>query len=298
MLDVFLEVILPVALVAVVGGVAGRRLGLPVEPFSKAVFFLFSPCLTFTLIVGIELDGDDVARVVAVCVAVFAVNVIVAQVWARLRGEDARTIAGLSLASSVANQGNLGLPISLLALGERGLEVAALTFVTGVVLFSSAGVAVALAGRDSARQAIVAPLRFPAIYAAGAAVLVNLTNVELPLAVDSAVGTLADASIPTMLVVLGLQLHVPPRLELGLPLAASANRLLVGPAVAWAVGAAVGLDGVPWKAVVIAAGLPTAVMVTVLATQLDARPDLGVRSVIVSTALSVLTLTVLVSLVR
>jgi predicted permease len=209
-LRVFLDVILPVALAAIAGGVVGRRLGLPVEPFAAAVFHLFNPCLVFTLIAGLELEGGDVVGVVVVGLAVFAVNVAVAQAWSRLRGDDERTVAGLSLASAVANQGNLGLPISALALGTAGLEVASVAFVTGVVLWSSLGVAVGSFGRGRLREALVAPLRYPAVYAAAAGVVVNLTDVDLPTALDASLGTLADASIPTMLLVLGLQLHVPP----------------------------------------------------------------------------------------
>jgi predicted permease len=297
-LRVFLDVILPVVVVALVGGVVGRRLGLTVEPFSAAVFNLFNPCLVFTLIAGLELDAGDVARVVVVGVAVFAVNVLVAQAWSRLRGDDDRTVAGVSLASAVANQGNLGLPISRLALGGAGLEVAALSFVTGVVLWSTAGVAAASIGRGGGtRKALVAPFRYPAIYAAALGAVVNVTNVHLPALVHESIGTLADASIPCMLLVLGLQLHLPSPGDLVDPVVASMNRLLVGPLVAAPLAAAIGLEGIPWKAVVIAAGMPTAVMVTVLAHQLDAHPELGVRAVMVSTLASVATLTALIWLV-
>ncbi|MGE3835200.1 MAG: AEC family transporter [Acidimicrobiia bacterium] len=298
MLRVFLDVILPVVLVAVAGGVVGRRLGLDVAPFSAAVFNLFNPCLVFTLIAGIELDAGDVGRVVAVGVAVFASNVGLAQAWSRLRGDDARTVAGLSLASAVANQGNLGLPISRLALGGAGLEIAVVTFVTGVVLWTTAGVAAASVGRGGGlRQVLVAPFRYPAVYAALAGTVVNVANVRLPVLVEESVGTLADASIPCMLLVLGLQLHLPSRGDLVDPVVASVNRLLVGPLLAAPFAALIGLDGVPWKAVVIAAGMPTAVMVTVVAQQLDAHPELGVRSVMVSTVASIVTLTVLIALV-
>ncbi|MGD9798498.1 MAG: AEC family transporter, partial [Acidimicrobiia bacterium] len=256
------------------------------------------PCLAFTLIAGIELDAGDVGRVVAVGVAVFASNVGLAQAWSRLRGDDARTVAGLSLASAVANQGNLGLPISRLALGGAGLEIAVVTFVTGVVLWTTAGVAAASVGRGGGlRQVLVAPFRYPAVYAALAGTVVNVANVRLPVLVEESVGTLADASIPCMLLVLGLQLHLPSRGDLVDPVVASVNRLLVGPLLAAPFAALIGLDGVPWKAVVIAAGMPTAVMVTVVAQQLDAHPELGVRSVMVSTVASIVTLTVLIALV-
>src|SRR5215212_5357451 len=165
-------------LVAVIGGAIGRRIGLELETMSRAVFWLFSPCLVFMSIVDITLAGDQVARIVAVGAIVFAANIAVAQVWARSRGDDERTVAGASLAGSVANQGNLGLPISRLAFGSAGLDVAVVSFVTGVVLWSSAGIAVASIGRSSMRRAMVAPFRYPAVYAAAAATVINVGDLH------------------------------------------------------------------------------------------------------------------------
>jgi predicted permease len=142
-----------------------------------------------------------------------------------------------------------------------------------------------------------APFRYPAIYAAALGAVVNLGNIHLPALVHESVGTLADASIPCMLLVLGLQLHLPSRGDLVDPVFASCNRLLIGPIVAAPLAALIGLDGVPWKAVVIAAGMPTAVMVSVLSHQLDAHPELGVRAVMVSTLGSIASLTALIWLV-
>ena len=53
MLDVLLEVVLPVLLVAAVGGIVGNRLQFSIETFSKAEFHLFSPCLVFMSIAEI-----------------------------------------------------------------------------------------------------------------------------------------------------------------------------------------------------------------------------------------------------
>jgi predicted permease len=101
-----------------------------------------------------------------------------------------------------------------------------------------------------------------------------------------------------MLIVLGLQFHAPSRRDLVDPLLVSANRLVLGPLVAWAAASALGLGGVPWATSILLAGMPTAVMVTILSAELDARPALAVRCVIVSTMLSLATLTVLITLVR
>jgi predicted permease len=300
LLDVFFEVVLPVLAVAAVGGYVGRRLGFSLDTMSKAVFYLFSPCLVFTSIAEIELSGGDIARLVAVAVGVFAVNAIVAFGWSTARRTDRATRAAGVLSSCVVNQGNMGLPMAALAFGEAGLQIAVVVFVAGVLLWSSAGIALgSLArGTHSPRRAMLAPLRYPSIYAALAGALVNVANIDLPVAVAESTRTLGQASVPSMLVVLGLQFRRPRLDDISEPIAASVNRLLIGPLVAWPMGALIGLGGVTARTSIMMAGMPTAVMSTILAIELDAKPELVVRTVIISTLLSVVSLTILIGILR
>lgn len=297
MLRVFADVMLPVLLVAAVGGVAGRRLGVPVKTLSDIVFYLFSPALVFVSIAEVELAGGAVVRIVAVVVAVFAANLAIALAWSRARRDDGPTAATGALAASLPNQGNLGLPIAALALGDAGLGVAVVAFTAGATLQSSAGVAVGSFGRVPLREALLSPLRYPALYAAAAGVAVNAAEVHLPASISASTASLADAAIPCMLMVLGLQFHWPRAGDVVEALASSANRLLVGPLVAWAVASGLGLDATVRAAVLISCSMPTAVMVTILAAQLGGRAELAVRAVVVSTLLSIVTLTALVALV-
>jgi predicted permease len=297
-LSVFAGVILPVALVTVVGGVVGRRLTFDLGTFSRAVFWLFSPCLVYRGIAGVDRAGGEVVRVVAVSAGVFVANIAVAQVVSRARGDDERGVACATLASGLANQGNLGLPLSSLAFGTAGLELGTIVWVTNIVLSNSLGVAAASVGRVPLRQVVLTPLRYPSLHMAVVGLVVNMAGLSPPLAFRSGVDTLAGAAIPCMLVVLGLQFQVPSRGDLVDPALVSVNRLVLGPVVAWALVTLTGLGGVAADESIMMAGMPTAVMVTILAVQLDARPALAVRTVVVSTMASLATLTVLITLLR
>ena len=300
MLSVLVDVIVPVLLVAAVGGVVGRRLGLSVDTFSSAVFWLFSPALVFTSIAGVQLAAGDVAKIVVVAIAVFVVNVAVAAMWSWFRGSDPETRACAVVAGAVGNQGNLGLPMARLAFGERGLQIAVVIWVIGIVLAASAGITAGTVakGGHTHLSALAAPFRFPTIYAAAIGLVVNLGDVTLPVAIHDSVSTLAAAAIPCMLVVLGLSFHLPRPDHLVEPLAVSANRLVVGPLVAWPLTAAVGLSGVTASTTIMLAAMPSAVMTTIIVLQLGMRSEVAVRAVVVSTLLSVVSLTVLITLLR
>jgi len=294
-LDVFLEVVLPVLLIATVGGVAGRRLGLDVRNLSTTTFNLFSPALSFTTMAHLDVPGGDIGRIAGVVALVFVGNAAVGRLWALVRRADPDTRACIDLTSVAVNHGNLGLPMAALAFGDAGLEVGIVVFVTGVLLWSSVGVAFASSGRLPLREAVVAPLRYPILWGAVLGGLVNLSGVELPVAIDESTRILGDASIPVMLVVLGLQFRLPERGALLDPAVTSVNRLVVGPLLAWPLTAAFGLSGVAADQVVLASGMPTAVITTIVATEMGVRPDLAVQTVVLSTLLAIPSLTLLLS---
>lgn len=298
MLNVVGTVIAPVFAVAAIGALVGHRLGFSIDTLSKAVFYLFSPALVFRYTSTLQLEPGVIARITVVCVVVFAANTLVAFLWSQARGHDHRTRAASMLTAAVANQGNLGLPVAKLAFGNAGLQVAVLVYVVGVTLWSSAGIAIGSVGHVDVRKAVLAPFRYPSIYAAIGGALVNISNVNLPTIVEEPATELAGAAIPVMLLVLGLQFSAHGGRELFEPAAWSLNRLVIGPLVAWPTVVLLGLDHVTGGTAILMCGMPSAVMVIVLAAELGSRPDLAVRTVVVSTAMSIPTLSVLVWLVR
>ncbi|MBM4415903.1 MAG: hypothetical protein FJ035_06610, partial [Chloroflexi bacterium] len=166
MLRVFLDVVLPVAVVAALGGVVGRWRAVPVQPVSALVFYLFSPALVFTSLADSALTLDVSLRIVAVMAATFVAMYGVAALWSTLARHDATLRAGFALAATTPNVGNMGLPVAQLAFGDPGLEIAVMNFVVGATLANSAGIAIASLAGGSPRAALAAPLRAPALWAA------------------------------------------------------------------------------------------------------------------------------------
>lgn len=299
MLEVFLEVVLPVGLVAAAGGVVGRWRDVPVAPISTLVFYLFSPALVFDSLAHTEVSAGTSFRIAGVMFATFLVIWAVATAWSTARRHDPPMRSAYALAATSANAGNMGLPVALLAFGQLGFDVAVMNFVIAFVMQNTLGIAIASMAGGSRRTAMIAPLRYPAMYAAAAGVAVNAFGMDLPVALDEPVSTLATAAVPAMLTVLGLQLqHATGRDHLLDTFSVNAVRLLVGPTVAWFAASALGLDGVTRGTLTVLAAMPTAVVATILATEFKAVPSFVTRAVVTSTLASMLTLSVLISLVR
>jgi predicted permease len=298
-LRVFLDVVLPVALVALVGALVGRLRGVPVEPLSALVFYLFSPALVFTSMASTQVPAGVSLRILGVMVGTFAVMLAAATAWSLARRHDARFRASFALGATTPNSGNMGLPVAQLAFGDAGLQLAIVNFVAGATLANTAGIVVASMAGGSRSAALRAPLRAPYIYATLAGLAVNALDVRLPIAISAPAESLAVAAVPCMLVVLGLQLQTAGRREdVGDTVAANAMRLLIAPAAAWVVASALGLEGVERATLVVLAAMPTAVIATILATEYGARPAFVTRVVVTSTLASMATLTGLIALVR
>lgn len=298
-LSVFFEVVLPVALIAVAGGAVGRWRAIPVAPLSTLVFYLLSPSLVFNSLANTELSAGESARIVGVLLATFAVMYVCAAAWSGVRRHGRALRAAFALGATTPNLGNMGIPVAQLAFGDEGAQIAVMTFVVGAVLSYTAGIAIASMATGTTLDAFRAPFRYPTVYAAALGVLVNALNVDLPVAVDEPVRTLAGGAIPCMLVVLGLQLqHAGSREHLTDAIAVNLGRLLIAPAVAFAVASLMGLGGETRDTLVVLASMPTAVIATILATEFRAEPGFVTRIVVTSTLASMLTLTVLIALLR
>ncbi len=298
-LSVFLEVVLPIAIVAILGALIGRWKSIPVQPVSTLVFYLFSPALVFHSLATTEVPGDEAARIVAVILVLYVAMYALAAAWSTAFRHGRPLRAAFALSAVTANGGNMGLPVALLAFGEAGFDVAVVNFVVGAVLAYSAGIVIASMAGGGASGAMLAPFRYPVVYAALAGVLVNVLALDLPVTIEAPVETMAGAAVPVMLVVLGLQLHGAARLtELRDTLAANAAKLLVSPLVAWGLITLVGLEGVTRDTLIVVSAMPTAVIATVVSTEFNARPDFVTRAVVLSTLLSMVTTTVLITVVR
>ena len=299
MLDVFLEVVLPVAVAALFGGVLGRWRGIPVEPAAALTFYIFAPALVFHAMSTTTLSAHDSFEVVAVLLSSFAAMYGAAWLWSLLRGHDAPMRAAVAVGATTPNVGNMGLPVSQLAFGDLGLQIAVMNFVAGAVLVNTAGIAIAATAGGSRRDALLAPLKYPALYAALAGVAVNVSGIDLPTAIDAPASSLGAAAVPTMLVVLGLQLSTLRAGEDAVDtVAVNVARLLISPAAAWLCAEALGIEGVTRGTLIVLAAMPTAVSAIILATTFNARPVFVTQVVVTSTLLSMVTLSVLIALVR
>jgi predicted permease len=292
LLRLFADNLLPVLLVAGAGYLAGKWLHVEARSISRVVFYLFSPCLLFELLVTSQFDTGDMLRMVGFALASILTVGAITWTLGRLFRLERKMLAAVLLCTLTTNAGNYGLSLNLFAFGEGALAYASLFFVTSAVLTYTLGVAIASMGRASLADSLKGLLKIPVVYVVPLALIFIYIDLKLPLPLDRAVSLLSDASIPGMLVVLGLQLQSNQRTgDVRALLLASGMRLLGGVGVGLLLAAVFGLGGMAYNAGVLESSMPTAVLSTILATEYDAEPAFVTTAVFASTILSPLTLT-------
>lgn len=297
LVELFADNILPILIVAGAGFVLQRLLKLDPRPLSQVVFYAFTPCLVFTLLVGEEMSGSEIVHMVILAAAVMGVIGLLSLAAARLARLGPRSTAALILASTFMNAGNYGLSLNLFAFGAAGLALASLFFLTSSVLTNSLGVYVASAGRLPPLAALKGLLKVPSLYAVPAALMVRSAGWAIPVPIQRPLDLLSQATVPSLLLLLGIQIASSgiPR-ERGPLLMAAGFRLILSPAVAWVLASALGLSLAARQAGIIEAAMPTAVLSTVIALEFDAHPEFVTGAVLATTLLSPLTITPLLLL--
>jgi predicted permease len=164
------------------------------------------------------------------------------------------------------------------------------------LLTYTVGVFVAASGGRSVGAALLGIAKIPAIYGVAAAALVALTGVTVPLPIMRPVELLANAAIPVMILVLGMQLQRATKPErLPVVAAAVALSLIAAPLVAIGLTWALGLSGTARQAGIVLASMPTAVITTILAVEFNVAPAFVTNVVFLTTVLSPLTLAPLIA---
>jgi predicted permease len=299
LLNIFLETLLPVMVLAIVGFLLQRLLRLDPRPLAQVVFYAFSPALVFSLLVDIAIPLAEVAREAFLVIVLLLVLALVGWGLARALGLNRTMTSAVVLCITFMNAGNLGLPISQLAFGETGLAWATVFFSTTALASNSAGAWIASLGRAGPWKSLSGLAKVPAVYAIPLALGLRALEVSLPQAVVIPVDLLAAAAIPCMLVLLGMQLAangkaIRPRLLAGI----AAVRLVLSPLVAWGLIWILRLNPEAAQATILEAAMPTAVLTSILASQYEVEPEFVSGAILLTTILAPLTLTPLLLLLQ
>lgn len=287
-MSVILPAIAPVALIVLIGFIAGHTLDLERRSLSRLSLYVLLPALIGTSAYSIALGTGTIVAIVA---GFFITSVVLyGLVYVLCRAFKTTPLRRKTLLATTlfANTGNLGLPFITFSLGESGLERAIVYLVSSSILLTTLGPT--LFKGEGLQVGLGITLRLPVFWAMLAGMALQVLAITLPLRLDDGLKLLGSAAIPVALVTLGMQLaHTPFRPDLTVA-AAAGLRLLLAPVVALAVGTGLGLQGENLQVLVLQGAMPTAVNTFIWATEFGGDTDLVAQAIVLSTLLSAVTL--------
>lgn len=291
-LEAFTNNLLPILLISAAGFWLGKAFSLDGRTLGRVIFYLLSPALVFKLLVYNALPPERLAWMMAFSAATILTVGGIAYLAGRILHLRGTLLTAVVLTTLLANHGNYGLPLVSFAFGPEALTYASVYFITGSLLTNTIGIVVASLGHYSPKEALLGFFKVPAIYGILAAFLVGQTGWSPPLPLERTLNLLAEAAIPAMIILLGLELQqVQWGQHLGVIGLVAALRLVIGPLVAIWLASLFHLPPAARQAGIIEAGMPSAVMNTVLASEYKIEPPLVTAIIFASTLLSPLTLT-------
>ncbi len=295
---IFLNILAPVFALVLLGYWVGPRLQIDARSISRIAYFILTPAFIFNVFSQTTIEASLALRMVLFAVVATLITAAVGYLLARVMRSSAQMTAAIVLTSVFGNVGNFGFPIIAFKFGDESIVEASLYFIVLSTLGFVLGVAAATWSKSGGWGAILSVFKTPAIVAAGVALLVNLFEWPIPLFLDRAVGLLAGALIPIMLLTLGIQLAGVGKIRFDRNvIVASACRLLIGPAVAIVLATPFMLTGIPRGAGILQTAMPAAVLTSLIAMEHDLLPDFVTTVVLFSTIASAVTLTVVLAIV-
>lgn len=295
--SVFLNVVLPVFGIVALGFLLGGRLELQARTLTRVAYYVFVPAFIFQAISGADIPLDSALKMIIFIVLTHLSAVFVAGGIGRLLGRSKKMIAAFVMIAAFGNVGNYGLAVIRFRLGDVSVVPASIYFVAITITAFIVCVGAAGWAKGGSKGAVWGVLKTPALWATVPALIVATGDLSVPLLFSRMIGLLSDAMIPVMLFALGLQLLEQRRVSFsGDVILASGIRLLLVPALALALVIPFNLGSVETAAGVLQAGMPTAILVAIIAKENNVVPEFVTSVVVVSTLASLVTLTLLMVL--
>ncbi len=298
-----LQAVLPVFLVIAIGASA-RRFGFIGEPFidtaNRLVYYLLLPALLFYKIGTSNFREAFNAPLViggyAATLTTFLIAIFLSRQMGITPGERGSFVQG----AVRANLAYVGLPVVFSAIGDIGLRKAGILLGFMVPLINSLAIIALVTphangtgrGRENMAQVAYQLATNPVLLSAFFGVLWSLYKIPLPALADRTLAILSSATLPLSLLCLGGAFSFE-RARSGFRVAAVAAGLktLLLTAIAVAVYRWLGLAGQDLRVGAIMMGCPTAVVTYVMASQLKGDTNLAGTIIVVSTAISAVTIT-------
>ncbi|MEP0963197.1 MAG: AEC family transporter [Roseobacter sp.] len=306
MIDVFFKTVPFFALIAT-GYWAGRTRFFPEEAtayLTKFVFYFALSAMLFRFSANLSLAQVwDANLVTGYLVGTFAVYAIATTVG-MLRGQNVATTAVEAQCAAIGNIGFLGIPMLALLLGEKSVGIIMMALAVDLIVFSSLIVILITGSRDGRfsfgilKTIALGLFKNPMILAISTGLIWSALEIPIPTPMNDFLSILGGAATPGALFAIGASLASKSAERLSVAGWLSFCKLILHPAFV-AIGVLYLFPVDPYTAAVVisASALPVAGNVYILAQHYGVAPQRVSATILVSTAISIVTVSAIIATV-
>ena len=281
MLSELLAILAPIVISVSAGFIWGKTGSeFPSDFISRIVMNIGTPCLIISAMAKVDIDPQVMGQVALATAIVMSAMGLFG--WLLLRWMKLE-IATYLPPLVFPNNGNMGLPLCLFAFGQAGLALALGSFMVMMVATFTVGLLIVSDSEGGMRARIASIFKQPVIHAMIIAVLLLITDTDLPRWLANTLDLLGGIAIPLMTIALGvslatLKIHFWKR-SLFFSLVRIGGGLLLG----FTACKFLGLTGTSRNVVLLQSAMPVAVFNYLLALRYGHNPQEVAAMVLVST---------------
>ena len=238
-----------------------------------------SPCLIISVMAKVEVQPEVMGQVaLATAFTMTAMGLFGWLLLRWMRLEIATYLPPLVF----PNNGNMGLPLCLFAYGQTGLALALGSFMVMMIATFTVGLLIVANSEGGIFKRMESIAKQPVIYAMAIAVILLITDTDLPRWISNTVDLLGGIAIPLMTIALGVSLAKLKVNSWSRSFFVSCLRVFGGLFIGWCVCELMGLQSTERAVVLLQSAMPVAVFNFMLAARFNGDTEEAAAMVMVS----------------
>ena len=240
------------------------------------------PAFAWEHLYRMKLESSGLGDIMLSAIIIMLVPGLIAWIIFRMMGDSRR---GIYLPIMFMNSVNLPFPILAAAYGGEAIPFALIFYLVAFIGIFTLGLIIVSGGKAKGYFKI---LREPVVSVVFIALLFNVGKIEVPEFINGSAHMLAQATIPMVLLALGIQLAQVKITELKLSFIAVAIRFIGGALTGFFCVWLFQLEGLAYKVVILESVMPCAVITSLIAEKYRAQPEIVASTILISTLLSII----------
>jgi len=257
--------------------------------------YVFAPSVVFHSLVKEKIGFMELGKYLLLMVLVTFALMVVGRIVGGILKLSKSNMTLFILSVSMINIGNFGVPLILFTYGDAGLYSSIITFIS----FNIPLVTIAIymsSDSTSIKGSLKDVIRIPIFHASIVALLLNTFHIPVPQTILKLTGFLGGATFPFLIFVLGLQLSTI-KLNRGLIKTALTSvfiRLAVAPFIAAGFLSLLAFKGIAFSVAMVQISCPSALLPLMYAIKFGKNADMLAAAILLSTAISAITLPIVI----